>query len=134
MTRAIILGAILLTATVQAQPVPPSTGASRTVTMEPTELDTIGCRFNSWTLTAAGTATVTLIGPPVRADASPSAVVTAGPTRADNTISVQISPDAGCGASGCRNGNSYQVRLRPEAGTDRPTCNFRVNVRTEGFR
>jgi hypothetical protein len=127
--------AVMLVASVAAaQPAPPSTGADRTVTMEPTELDTIGCLFRSWTLTAPGTVGVSIIGPPVQADSAPSSIISAGPTRDQNTISVQISPDAGCGTSGCRDGNSYQVRLTPEAGTDRPTCNFRVTVRTEGFR
>lgn len=125
--------AMLTASSVGAQPAP-QPGGSNVVQLEPTEIDTIGCRFNSWTLTAAGTATVSLIGPAARADASPSAIIAAGPTRDANTISVQVSPDAGCGTSGCRNGNSYQVRLRPEAGTDRPTCNVRVNVRKVVFQ
>lgn len=116
-----------------AQP-PPQPSGTNLVTMEPTEIDTIGCRFNSWTMTGAGTATVTLIGPPARPDASPSAIIVGAPTLAANVIAVQLNPDFGCGTSGCRNGNSYQIKLRGVAGTDYPTCNFRVNVRKVVFQ
>lgn len=128
MTRRAALLLVLLAAPAWAQPAP-LTETPNVVTMAPNAILTPDCEFASWSLTAAGTATVTLIGPPARADASPSAIVVAGPTRTGNTIAVQISPDQGCGAAGCRNGNSYLVTLRAEAGSDRPVCVFRVNVR-----
>lgn len=123
------LAVFILAPPVWAQPVPPPSGTTNLVVMEPVETDTIGCRFNSWTLTAAGTATVSKIGIPAQADSTPSAIITAGPTMSGNTVTVTLAPDTGCGATGCRNGNSYQVRLQPTAGADHPTCNFRLDVR-----
>ncbi|MGD9648624.1 MAG: hypothetical protein AB7U73_23135 [Pirellulales bacterium] len=121
--------------TALAQPAAPQSGEpSYVVTMEPVEIDTIACRFLSWTLTGAGTATVTVIGPPAQTDSTPANLIIAGPTLSSNQISVQLSPDNGCGATGCRNGNSYQVKLKPAAGTDAPTCNFRVDVKKVAFR
>lgn len=117
--------------TAWAQPGPPPSGSQNRVVMEPVEIDTIGCRFNSWTLTAAGTVTVALIGIPAQSDSTPSAIVTAGPSLSDNIVTVQLTPAYGCGGgtTDCRNGNSYQIRLQPTAGADKPTCNFRLDVR-----
>lgn len=117
------LAALLLAAPASAQPAL----TPHVVTMAPNAILSPDCAFASWTLTAAGTATVTQIVK-ARTDASPSAIIVAGPTRTGNTIAVQISPDEGCG-TGCRNGNSYLITLRPEAGTDRPVCVIRVDVR-----
>ena len=127
MTRTVML-LLLLAAPAWAQPAA-LTETPNVVTMAPNAILSPDCEFASWTLTGAGTATVTLIGPPARADASPASIIVAGPTRTGNVVAVQVSPDQGCGASGCRNGNSYLITLRAEAGMDRPICAFRVNVR-----
>lgn len=99
------------------------------VSIQPNETDTIGCAFDSWTITGGGTFAVRLIGKAAHADASPAAIVTAGPTASGNNVSVQIAPDTGCGSPGCRNGNSYQITLQPVAGSDAPICDRRVDVR-----
>lgn len=128
MMRFAALLVVLCASRVWAQPAS-LTETPNVVPMAPNAILTPDCEFVSWTLTAAGTATVSLIGPAARPDAAPSAIVVAGPTRTGNTIAVQVSPDQGCGTAGCRNGNSYLITLRPEAGTDRPICVIRVNVR-----
>lgn len=122
-----LLVALLLAAPAWAQPGPPAT-TPNVVRMAPDAILSPDCEFASWTLTAAGAATVTLVTT-ARADASPSSIIVAGPTRSGNTISVRISPDEGCGTAGCRTGNSYLIALRPEAGSDRPVCYLRVDVR-----
>lgn len=108
---------------------PGPTKTNNIVAMPPNGILTPDCTFASWTLTGVGTATVSLIGPPAKPDASPGAIVTAGPTRTGNVVAVQISPDQGCGATGCRNGNSYLIELRADAGADHPICMIRVDVR-----
>ena len=119
-----LLAVLLLASVAHAQPIT----TPHVVRMAPNAILAPDCEFASWTLTAAGTATVTQIVK-ARVDASPSAIIVAGPTRTNNTIAVRISPDEGCGTAGCRNGNSYLVELRPEAGSERPICVIRVDVR-----
>jgi len=98
------------------------------VTMEPVEVDTIACRFLSWTLTAAGTATASLRGSPAQADASPGDIITAGPTLSGSDVSITLTPDQGCGATGCRGGNWYQIKISPTGTGVAPTCNFLLHV------
>ena len=127
-----ITTAIIAATAAWAQPQLPQADAGFRDELEAQEIDTIGCQFESWTITAAGTASVRLISPP-GSDASPSALVVAGPTASGNTVSVRLSPTQGCGTAGCRAGKSYQVTIRPEAGSDRPVCTFRVDVRAMEF-
>jgi hypothetical protein len=124
--------AIMLSTAALAQPKMPARGDNIVdPPLRPNEIDTIGCIFESWTLTGAGSATVRLIAHPGHADASPSAIVTAGPVVSGNTVTVRIAPDEGCGASGCRAGNDYQIDLQPVAGSDSPICTIRVPVRAQ---
>lgn len=98
------------------------------VTMESTERDTFSCRWER--MMTAGTATVTVMGIPAQADASPGGLVAVAASASGNLVSVTLYPDGGCGVASCRNGNNYQVKLK---GTDSdgntPTCNFQVKVR-----
>lgn len=126
--RTLTIALAILAATAGwAQPRLPQADAGFRVELEAQEIDTIGCEFESWTITGAGTATVRLIAPP-GSDSAPSAIVVAGPTASGNRVSVRLSPTQGCATAGCRAGKSYQVTIRPEAGSDRPVCTFRVDV------
>lgn len=111
-----------------AQPAPPPDGSVRLVTLQPAEVDTIAVAFRSWTLTGAGSVTVTCLAPCPGGDADPSGIIASGPSLADNKISVRLAPGSG------RNGRSYQITLAPAAGSDTPIADFRVDVKKVNFR
>lgn len=131
--RTLTIVAIMLASVANAQPKPPGTG-NPPVVLDPAEIDTIGCDFEDWTLTGAGSVSVRLIPPARRSDASPSSIVVAGPTLSGNRVSARINPDQGCGATGCRTGNSYQITFTAAEGSNTPKCHRRVDVRQEVFQ
>jgi len=117
---------VCLAAPVLAQPVPPGSGAGRTITMDPTEVDSFACRFVGRTLAASGSQpaswiTITDLTLPAT-DASPSGILTAQATSGSDA-SFTLAPSS-------RAGNSYEIRIRPlDSDNNRPLCVLRLNVR-----
>jgi len=85
-----------------------------TWTFEPAQVDTATYLFEGRTLAASPTPVVTVaVINEAQDDASPSAMVTAGPSVSGSSVTIQLTPDQGCGTAGCRAGNWYQVKVQP---------------------
>lgn len=102
-----------------------------TWTIEPEQVDSFTFQFQGRTLQVSPTPVVsTRLIKTVQSDASPSAIVTGGPSVSGSNVSVKLYPDQGCGSAGCRSGNWYQVDVRPtDDATNEPTLSACLYVR-----
>ena len=108
MRRFVLVAAVIAFTTIPAYAQPTSQATGYRLDLQPTEIETITFRFHSWTLTAAGTCSVALRGIPAQADATPSGIITAGPTLSGSTdLSVTIT------GTSARAGNCVQLSCSP---------------------
>lgn len=99
-------------------------GPDNTWVINPDQVDSFTVQFQGRTINATPTPVVSVrLVKPVQADASPSQIVTAGPSVSGSSVTVKLNPDNGCGTAGCRTGNAYQLDVRPtDSNGNEPTA------------
>lgn len=106
----------------------------QTWTMEPVARDTYAVRFLGRSL--SGASVNLILRKKVTADATPNAMIVAGPSISGDTVTVALSPNQGCeGGTSCRAGNEYQIRVQAtDAEENTPTANVCLVVETQTLR